>query len=75
MYHFFYDLNIQPIATSVFIGSIAIIAWMCFINIGSIIVRWYKPLWSGKIILGSAVWFIVSTVKRKHTIKPVYNGH
>ncbi|CAC5406827.1 unnamed protein product [Mytilus coruscus] len=40
-------------------GSIAIIAWMCFMNIGNIIVRYFKPLWSSKHIFGSAVWFQV----------------
>ncbi|XP_076094521.1 ferric-chelate reductase 1-like [Mytilus galloprovincialis] len=40
-------------------GSLAIIAWMCFMNIGNMIVRYFKPLWSRKQIFGSSVWFQV----------------
>jgi hypothetical protein len=37
-------------------------AWLCVINIGYIIARYYKPLWSGKKVLGADIWFLVNFV-------------
>jgi hypothetical protein len=36
-------------------GGLAIMAWLCVINIGYIIARYYKPLWSGKKVLGADI--------------------
>ena len=43
-------------------GGLAIMAWLCVINIGYIIARYYKPLWSGKKVLGADIWFLVNFV-------------
>ena len=37
-------------------------AWLCVVNIGYLIARYYKPLWSGKKVLGADIWFLVNSV-------------
>ena len=43
-------------------GGLAIMAWLCVINIGYIIARYYKPLWSGKKVLGADIWFLIHRI-------------
>jgi hypothetical protein len=43
-------------------GGLAIMAWLCVVNIGYLIARYYKPLWSGKKVLGADIWFLVNSV-------------
>ena len=43
-------------------GGLAIMAWLCVVNIGYLIARYYKPLWSGKKVLGADIWFLVNFV-------------
>lgn len=38
-------------------GALMIIAWICITSMGVVFARYFKPVWSGRQILGKDIWF------------------
>lgn len=44
-------------------GALMFVAWMTTVNIGVIVARFFKPIWSRSLWFGEEIWFQVGKKK------------